>query len=83
MVTAFILAHRYGTSEIVSSCYFKTEGNIISPSINANRTSGNGWVCEHRWTQLVAFRNASGNSTVINWWGNSGNASEETLSASS
>jgi alpha-amylase len=53
----------------MSSYYFEThdqgppqdsEQNILSPTINADGTCGNGWVCEHRWKQIyqmVAFRN--------------------------
>lgn len=46
-------------------------GNIRSPSFNADGSCGNGWVCEHRWRQIanmVGFRNAAGNAPMTNWW---------------
>jgi len=85
MATAFELAHPYGTTRIMSSFYFEStdqgppqdsDGNIISPSINADGTCGNGWVCEHRWrqiTNMVAFRNACENEQMSNWWDNGSN----------
>ncbi|XP_026327828.1 alpha-amylase 1-like [Hyposmocoma kahamanoa] len=83
--TAFMLAHPYGQPQVMSSFAFtNTEagppqdgnGNIISPSINADNTCGNGWVCEHRWRQIfqmVAFRNVAGGHGVNNWWDNGSN----------
>ena len=36
----------------------------------------NGWICEHRWTQIVnmvKFRYVSGDEPVCNWWDNGEN----------
>lgn len=69
MGNAFMMAWPYGYPRVMSSYAFDdTEagppadgsGNITPPSINADDTCGNGWVCEHRWRQIynmVAFRN--------------------------
>ncbi|XP_063383598.1 alpha-amylase 1-like [Cydia fagiglandana] len=82
---AFMLAHPYGEPQLMSSFDFtNTEagppmdnsGNIISPSINADGTCGNGWVCEHRWRQIfsmVDFRNVAGNTGLNDWWDNGSN----------
>ncbi|CAL8072299.1 unnamed protein product [Orchesella dallaii] len=46
-----------------------TSGVIIHP----NQTCGGGWVCEHRWRQIVNmvnFRNVVAGTTVANWWDN-------------
>ncbi|XP_072949077.1 alpha-amylase 4N-like isoform X2 [Epargyreus clarus] len=79
---AFMLAHPYGEPRVMSSYFFdnsdqgppsdNNEG-IISPSIKADDTCGNGWVCEHRWRQIyqmVGFRNAVRDTTVTHWWDN-------------
>lgn len=82
MATAFLLAHPYGISKIMSSYSFDTvdqgpphdeQGNILSPGINADDTCSNGWVCEHRWRQIynmVGFKNAvSGTDVEVAWTG--------------
>ena len=67
MAVAFMLAFPYGCPILCSSFFFydpdqgppNVNGNILSPTINADGTCGNGWVCEHRWRQIfnmVAFR---------------------------
>ncbi|KAK9688400.1 Alpha amylase, catalytic domain [Popillia japonica] len=82
MATAFMLAHPYGSTRIMSSFAFDdseagppadSNSNIISPGINADDTCSNGWVCEHRWRQIynmVGFRNAVKGTTIQNWWTN-------------
>ncbi|XP_026327367.1 alpha-amylase 4N-like isoform X2 [Hyposmocoma kahamanoa] len=82
---AFNLAHPYGQPRVMSSYFFDnnqqgppSDSNeaILSPTINADDTCGNGWVCEHRWRQIyqmAAFRNTAGNTNVTNWWDNSNN----------
>nr|ABC68516.1 alpha-amylase [Blattella germanica] len=82
MAVAFMLAYPYGYPRVMSSFSFDNSdqgppqdgnGNIISPSINADGTCGNGWVCEHRWRQIfnmVGFRNAVAGTAVSNWWDN-------------
>ncbi|CAG9786604.1 unnamed protein product [Diatraea saccharalis] len=79
---AFILAHPYGVTRIMSSYFFdnKVQGppmdskeNLLSPTINEDDTCGNGWVCEHRWRQIyqmVAFRNVVKGTSIKNWWDN-------------
>ncbi|XP_049873289.1 alpha-amylase 4N-like isoform X1 [Pectinophora gossypiella] len=82
---AFMLAHPYGEPRVMSSYFFSNDkqgppqdaqSNIISPSINADDTCGNGWVCEHRWRQIyqmVAFRNVARDTSIENWWDNGNN----------
>jgi len=84
MATAFLLAHPFGVTRLMSSFAFPAhltdlgppqdaKGNLVSPSIQADGTCGNGWVCEHRWrqiTNMVAFRNAAGNNEITWWWDN-------------
>ncbi|KAJ8925515.1 hypothetical protein NQ315_009354 [Exocentrus adspersus] len=85
MAVAFMLAHPYGTTNMISSYEFSDNdqgppsdeaGNIIGASIKDDGTCGNGWVCEHRWRQIfnmVGFRNAVAGTGVTNWWDNDGN----------
>ncbi|GAB0097241.1 Alpha-amylase [Sergentomyia squamirostris] len=82
MAVAFAIAHNYGIPRIMSSFAFtNTEigppmdgnQNILSPSINADGTCGNGWVCQHRWRQIfnmVRFRNEAQGAALTNWWSN-------------
>ena len=84
MATAFHLAWPYGIPRIMSSFAFNGgddgppadgNGNLRSPTFNADGSCNNGWVCEHRWRQIynmVRFRNAVGTAAVANWWENSG-----------
>ncbi|XP_021949458.1 alpha-amylase 2B [Folsomia candida] len=49
------------------------EYEILNVTINEDLTCGNGWVCEHRWTEvykMVEFRNIVGDAPVVNWWDN-------------
>jgi len=85
MATAFKLAHPFGIKRLMSSFAFTNSdqgppqdgsGNIISPSINADGTCGNGWVCEHRWRQIyhmIEFSNVVGETPISNWWSNQNN----------
>lgn len=80
MATGFALAHPYGTVQIMSSYYFENNDqgpphdenfNILSRAINPDGSCGNGWVCEHRWRQIinmVSFRNIAGDAPIKNWW---------------
>ncbi|KAI4459920.1 alpha-amylase [Holotrichia oblita] len=82
MAIAFMLAHPYGSTRVMSSFYFDdteagppadSNGNIISPGINADETCSNGWVCEHRWRQIynmVGFKNAVKGTSLNDWWSN-------------
>ncbi|KAI4459930.1 alpha-amylase [Holotrichia oblita] len=82
MAAAFMLAHPYGSTRVMSSFAFTDTNmgppqddnqNIISPGINADDSCTNGWVCEHRWRQIanmVGFRNAVRGAGVNDWWSN-------------
>ncbi|KRT80828.1 hypothetical protein AMK59_6017, partial [Oryctes borbonicus] len=82
MAVAFMLAHPYGSTRVMSSFAFDNTdagppadgaGNIISPGINDDESCSNGWVCEHRWRQIynmVGFRNAVQGTTLNDWWDN-------------
>ncbi|RZC42958.1 Alpha-amylase domain containing protein, partial [Asbolus verrucosus] len=82
MATAFMLAHPYGTTKIMSSYAFDNfkqgppsdgQSNIISPGFNADNTCTNGWICEHRWREIynmVGFREVVSGTGVDNWWSN-------------
>lgn len=85
MATAFHLAFTYGVPRIMSSFAFTdynagppadANENIISRSILADGSCGNGWVCEHRWRQIfnmVRFRNVVKGTSVENFWDNGSN----------
>ncbi|XP_011500034.1 PREDICTED: alpha-amylase 2 isoform X2 [Ceratosolen solmsi marchali] len=76
MAVAFMLAHPYGYPRVMSSFSFNSfeDGppcdsyhNIISVSINGDKSCDNGWVCEHRWRQIynmVGFRNFVGSTNL-------------------
>ncbi|XP_053682119.1 alpha-amylase 2-like [Sabethes cyaneus] len=82
MASAFMLAHPYGNTRVMSSFAFDSSdqgppqdsnGNLISPSIKSDGSCGNGWICEHRWRQIynmVAFRNAVAGTKLSGWWDN-------------
>ncbi|KAI4459947.1 alpha-amylase [Holotrichia oblita] len=78
MAAAFVLAHPYGSTRVMSSFAFtdtdmNDNQNIISPGINADDSCTNGWVCEHRWRQIanmIGFRNAVRGTGVNDWWSN-------------
>ncbi|XP_058467619.1 alpha-amylase A-like [Malaya genurostris] len=82
MATAFTLAHPFGIPRMMSSFAFEesdqgppqdADGNLISPSINADNSCGNGWVCEHRWRQMynmIQFRNTVRGTNLNDWWDN-------------
>lgn len=88
MATAWALAHPYGNVRIMSSFRFdrQTErdlgppqdeqGNLLSPSIQANGTCDSRWICEHRWrqiTNMIDFRNVAENAAQSVWWTNGNN----------
>lgn len=76
MAVAFMLAWPYGITRLMSGYYFEnadqgppadSDGNIITPGINADDTCSNGWACEHRWRQIynmVGFKNAVAGTKV-------------------
>jgi alpha-amylase len=62
--SAFMLAHPHGGNHprLMSSFSFDDpnqgppqddNGNILSPEFDSNGQCSNGWVCEHRWPQIV------------------------------
>lgn len=85
MATAFAASYPFGQLRIMSSFYFDdfdqgppqdADGNIISPSIAADGSCGNGWACEHRWrqiTNMINFRNICWDTPLLNWWSNGKN----------
>lgn len=84
MATAWTLAHPYGNVRIMSSFDFPKgandigpphdeHDNLLSPTINADGSCGNGWVCEHRWNttaNMVSFRIAAGDAPISMWYDN-------------
>lgn len=82
MAIAFMLAHPYGTTRIISSYAFDDfnqgppsdkNGNIIAPNFNKDNTCTNGYICEHRWREIynmVEFRNVVSGTNIENWWSN-------------
>lgn len=85
MATAFMLAHPFGVTRVMSSFAFNdadqgpptTDGvTIRSPKFNADLSCADGWICEHRWRQIynmVGFRNVVGTAALQNWWDNGKN----------
>ncbi|OXA50887.1 alpha-amylase 1 [Folsomia candida] len=87
MAVAFMLAHPYGITRVMSSYDWSpfendwigppnTNGNIDDVPINADLTCGGGWVCEHRWRQIynmVKFRNVVAGTGVNDWVDNGNN----------
>lgn len=50
-----------------------SDENIKSPIIYSDGSCGNGYVCEHRWSQvanMVVFRNVVAGTEIENWWSN-------------
>ncbi|GLH05681.1 Alpha-amylase [Gryllus bimaculatus] len=82
MAIAFMLAWPYGITRVISSYYFtntdagppsNSDGTIKDVYVNGDGTCSNGWVCEHRWREvlnMVAFKNTVEGTTVANWWDN-------------
>lgn len=85
MATAFHLAWPFGIPRLMSSFTFTDtdagppadgNGNLNSPTFNADGSCSGGWVCEHRWRQIynmVEWKNVAENGAVENWWDNGGN----------
>uniref|UniRef100_A0A6Q2XB97 Alpha-amylase n=1 Tax=Esox lucius TaxID=8010 RepID=A0A6Q2XB97_ESOLU len=85
MATAFMLAHPYGMARVMSSFGWQhtdqgppshLNGNTKDVPINVDGTCGDGWVCEHRWRQIMnmaAFRNVVNGQPHSNWWDNGSN----------
>ncbi|KAK7790983.1 hypothetical protein R5R35_005217 [Gryllus longicercus] len=82
MAIAFMLSWPYGVTRVMSSFTFSNndagppangDGSIKDVTINSDGTCGNGWECEHRWSEIanmVAFRNTVQGTSVTNWWDN-------------
>ncbi|CAH1961407.1 unnamed protein product [Acanthoscelides obtectus] len=63
MATAFMLAHPHGETTRLFSGYSFDSDQQGPP--------GNGWVNEHRWSQIynmVEFRNVVAGTKLTNWW---------------
>ncbi|XP_066284507.1 alpha-amylase 1-like [Branchiostoma lanceolatum] len=86
MANAFMMAHPYGYTRLMSSYYFdshstdqgppSTNENINGVTINSDGTCGGDWICEHRWRQIrnmVQFRNVVSGQSLQNWWSNGNN----------
>ncbi|XP_077978331.1 alpha-amylase 2-like [Glandiceps talaboti] len=82
MAVAFMLAHDYGSTRVMSSYYFdlKTEQGAPADDNGNTRdvecTEEGGWVCEHRWPQIyhmVWFRQVVHGTSVQHWWDNGSN----------
>jgi alpha-amylase len=84
MASAFMLAHPYGTTRVMSSFDWVQDfqgppqhnGNIDDVLINPDLTCGGGWMCEHRWRQIynmVKFRNVVAGTELNDWWDNGSN----------
>lgn len=85
MATAFMLAHPFGVTRIMSSFAFdhsdqgppaEDDESISSPIFNDDDSCDGGWICEHRWRQIynmVEFRNVVEDEPVDNWWDNESN----------
>lgn len=86
MATAFHLAWPFGVPRVMSSFAFvdRADGpprnpandELLSQEFDANGQCTNGWICEHRWHQIVEmvkFRNVVKDTAVWHWWDNQGN----------
>ncbi|EDS43922.1 alpha-amylase 2 [Culex quinquefasciatus] len=79
MANAFMLAHTYGVPLLMSSYAFNNAdqgppsdvyNKILSPTVNADGSCGNGWICEHRWNaiaNMIGFRNAVAGTEIAAW----------------
>lgn len=83
MANYFMLAHPYGTPNVMSSYYF-TDTDAGPPSVavhegddgNVNCDDGVNWVCEHRRTgiaNMVKFRAVAADAEATNWQQDSSN----------
>ncbi|CAA9993711.1 unnamed protein product, partial [Nesidiocoris tenuis] len=71
MAVAFMLSWGFGTPRVMSSFFFDSSDQgpphnddmtIKRVGINPDNTCYNGWVCEHRWSQIygmVEFANVA------------------------
>jgi alpha-amylase len=82
-----MLAWPYGFVKLMSSYNFSIDnrdqgppadenGETLNVGINKDGSCGNGWICEHRWIQIVnmvKFRNVVSFEPVQNWYDNQSN----------
>ncbi|XP_034233104.1 alpha-amylase B-like [Thrips palmi] len=85
MAVGFMLAHPHSLKRVMSSFAFddkdqgppaKSNGELVSPTVNADDSCGAGWICEHRWRQIynmVGFGNVVAMTPLTNWWDNGSN----------
>nr|CAH7722333.1 unnamed protein product [Callosobruchus chinensis] len=67
MAAAFMLAHPYETTKLFSG--YSYDSNDQGPPGSGGSSCSDGWVCEHRWSQIanmVEFRNVvQGTKTIL------------------
>lgn len=85
LANAFMLANPYGLPKVMSSYDFTDpydgppiieKGKIAPPMFNEKGLCSNGWVCEHRWPEILAmvkFRNVVGDLPIQNYADNGQN----------
>ncbi|BES99142.1 alpha-amylase [Nesidiocoris tenuis] len=85
MAVAFMLSWGFGTPRVMSSFFFDSSDQgpphnddmtIKRVGINPDNTCYNGWVCEHRWSQIygmVEFANVAKGTQMSNFWDNGNN----------
>ncbi|GAB7042422.1 MULTISPECIES: alpha-amylase [Catenuloplanes] len=75
LANVFMLAWPYGSPD-VNSGYEWTNKDAGPPhGGTVGACWADGWKCQHAWPQIenmVAFRNAAGDTAVTNWWDNGG-----------
>ncbi|GAA4880587.1 hypothetical protein GCM10023235_71070 [Kitasatospora terrestris] len=72
-----MLAHPYGTPSIHSGYEFTDRDAGAPNGGTVNSCYSDGWKCQHAWPQIanmVAFRNAAGDTAITNWWDDGDNA---------
>ncbi|MGW4893082.1 carbohydrate binding domain-containing protein [Kitasatospora sp. NPDC004240] len=72
-----MLAHPYGSPSVHSGYEFSNRDAGAPNGGQVNACYSDGWKCQHAWPQIanmVAFRNAAGDTPVTNWWDDGDNA---------
>lgn len=81
---AFMLAHDYGFTQVMSSYYFddsnagpphNADGTTADVIFNQDGSCDGGWVCEHRWNviaKMVEFRNKVKDAGISNYFNANG-----------
>ncbi|MFJ6378696.1 carbohydrate binding domain-containing protein [Kitasatospora sp. NPDC092039] len=77
LAQVFMLAHPYGTPSVHSGYEFSDRDAGAPDGGAVDSCYRDGWKCQHAWPQIanmVAFRNAAGDTPVTDWWDDGGNA---------